>query len=105
VPSVKVSKQNKKRNFLFSLSPRWMSDITATTKIQQPRDQGCQIYIGATYQNGKNLPNDHKICKIDPMAIKYTNIIPTFSIARHSKIFGLKICDLATLRETRFHIK
>jgi hypothetical protein len=81
VPSVKVSKQNKKSNFLFSLSPRWMSDITATTKIQQPRDQGCQIYLEQTYQNGKkytkwpqNLQNIPKDCKIDPMAIKYTNI-------------------------------
>jgi hypothetical protein len=24
-------------------------------------DQGCQIFLGSTYQNGKNIPNGHKI--------------------------------------------
>jgi hypothetical protein len=34
--------------------------------------QGCQIFLDATYQNGKiYISNDHKI---NPMAIKYTNI-------------------------------
>jgi hypothetical protein len=23
------------------------------------RAQGCQIVVGTTYQNGKNMPNDH----------------------------------------------
>jgi hypothetical protein len=31
--------------------------------------QGCQIYLDSTYQNGENIPNDHKIC---PMAVNYT---------------------------------
>jgi hypothetical protein len=30
--------------------------------------QGCQIFLGTTYQNGKNIPNDHKIYQ---MAINY----------------------------------
>jgi hypothetical protein len=31
--------------------------------------QGCQIFLGTIYQNGKNLPNDHNMHKI---AVKYT---------------------------------
>jgi hypothetical protein len=23
--------------------------------------QGCQIFIGTTYQNGKNIPNNHQV--------------------------------------------
>jgi hypothetical protein len=39
--------------------------------------QGCQIILGATHQNGKNVPNDHKICipkirKIYQIAVKYS---------------------------------
>jgi hypothetical protein len=30
--------------------------------------QGCQIFLGSTYQNGKNIPNDHKIYQ---MAIQF----------------------------------
>jgi hypothetical protein len=26
--------------------------------------QGCQIFLATTYQNGKNIPNYHKISKI-----------------------------------------
>jgi hypothetical protein len=40
--------------------------------------QGCQIFLGATYQNGKNVPkwpqNIPNGCKIDEMSIKFTNI-------------------------------
>jgi hypothetical protein len=80
-------------------------------------DQDCQISLGTTYQNGKKLPNDHKmyqmtinitnlrknilICgKIYQMAIKYANIFhyiqdpPKFT---QSGILGLKIYHLATL--------
>jgi hypothetical protein len=28
--------------------------------------QGCQIFLGTTYQNGKNIPNDHKMYQMDP---------------------------------------
>jgi hypothetical protein len=31
--------------------------------------QGCQIFLGARYQNRKNVPNEHKIGQ---MVIKYT---------------------------------
>jgi hypothetical protein len=41
-----------------------------------PLLQGCQIFLGITYQNGKNIPNYHKIYQ---MPIKYT-------IASSSKI-------------------
>jgi hypothetical protein len=34
------------------------------------RKQGCQIFLGTTYQNGENIPNDHKMYKV---AIKFTN--------------------------------
>jgi hypothetical protein len=56
-------------------------------------DQGCQIYLGTTYQNGKNIPIDYKMyrmvknipfgCKTNKMALK----IPTSSIARTFKIY------------------
>jgi hypothetical protein len=39
------------------------------------RGRVCQIFLGATYQNGKNRPNDHKIgVPNGRMSIKYTNI-------------------------------
>jgi hypothetical protein len=43
--------------------------------------QGCQIFLGAIYQNGKNIPNDNKIYQ---MAVKRPNghKIYTPSIAR-----------------------
>jgi gamma-glutamyltranspeptidase len=33
--------------------------------------QGCQIFLGTTNQNGKNIPNDHKIYQL---ATKYTKM-------------------------------
>jgi hypothetical protein len=35
------------------------------------RTQGCQIFLGATYQNAKNIPYDLKIYQT---GIKYTNL-------------------------------
>jgi hypothetical protein len=32
-------------------------------------DQSCQIFLGTTYQSGKNMQNSYKIYQ---MAIKYT---------------------------------
>jgi hypothetical protein len=32
-------------------------------------DQGCQIFLDAIYQNGKNIPDDHKLYQ---MAVKYS---------------------------------
>jgi hypothetical protein len=53
----------------------------------QLRRLGCQIFLGSTYQNGKNTPDNHKTCtytkrpqnrpnglKIDQIVIKYTDI-------------------------------
>jgi hypothetical protein len=37
-------------------------------EAQGVADQGCQIFLGTRHQNGENVPNCHKICK---MAIKY----------------------------------
>jgi hypothetical protein len=34
--------------------------------------QGCQIFLGATYQMAMNIPNDSKIFR---MATKYNNIV------------------------------
>jgi hypothetical protein len=57
--------------------------------------QGCQILLGTIYQNGKKLPNDHKIyqvaiCKTYEMVVKYSKwpqILPTFNYPRPSKIY------------------
>jgi hypothetical protein len=32
------------------------------------KSQGCQMFLGTTYQNGKNIPNCHKL---NQMATKY----------------------------------
>jgi hypothetical protein len=48
--------------------------------------QGCQIFLGALYQNGEKIPNYHKIHQ---MSITYTHqmaVIPASSIAKPSKI-------------------
>jgi hypothetical protein len=63
----------------------WPSCTRLTERLACRPDQGCQIFLGTPYQNGENryqitinytkwpqnIPNG---CKIDPMAIKYTNI-------------------------------
>jgi hypothetical protein len=71
--------------------------------------QGCQIFLGPTYQNWKNIPNNPNICqmatkytnghRMDQMAIKYTKICHCKSLRNLPKImiFGFKICHLATL--------
>jgi hypothetical protein len=35
-------------------------------------EQGCQIFLVTTYQNGENVPNCSKIYKISLIAVKYT---------------------------------
>jgi hypothetical protein len=42
--------------------------FTIGTKISTG-SQGCQIFLGTTYQNGKTIPNN---LKISQMATKYT---------------------------------
>jgi hypothetical protein len=54
------------------------------------QEQGCQIFRGSIYQNGKNVPNAHKIYQI---AINYTEKpkwpqnMPASSISRPFKIY------------------
>jgi hypothetical protein len=51
--------------------------------------KGCQIFLGATYQNGGNVPDDHKTCQYLPLQdpSKFTQI----------GNLGLKMYHLATL--------
>jgi hypothetical protein len=76
--------------------------------------QGCQIFLGTTYQKGENIPNNlryskwlqnipnsRKINQMTvkwtkwPLSIKYTNIYPPKFT--QIGIFVLKICRLANL--------
>jgi hypothetical protein len=44
-----------------------LREQTALSKRKEPNQlsvQGCQIFLGTTYQNGKNVPNNHKIDQI-----------------------------------------
>jgi hypothetical protein len=43
--------------------------IRVTLWQEKHRNQGCQMFLATTYQNGKNIPNDQKM---NQMAIKYT---------------------------------
>jgi hypothetical protein len=38
--------------------------------------QGCQIFLGTTYQTGKKLPNDHEIYQIATKYAKWPQNIP-----------------------------
>jgi hypothetical protein len=40
--------------------------------------QGCQILLGTTYQNGKNIPNFHKTYQISTKHTKFPQNIPNF---------------------------
>jgi hypothetical protein len=83
---------NSRRNYLKN-SRRW---VRVPPGCAYGRfKQVCQIILGKTYQNGKNIPNHHKIHHI---ALQYTKgqyvkyfkwqqNIPTSSIPRPSKIY------------------
>jgi hypothetical protein len=88
--------------------------------------QGCQIYLVTTYQNGKNVPNNHKIYqisaifipngnkidqisqnttngnRIDPNGNKLCQPLPLQELLKFTQfgILGLKIRHLATLHVT-----
>jgi hypothetical protein len=52
--------------------------------------QGCQIRLGTTYQNGKNIPNIHNKRmpngrKIDQMSIKYCKR-PHLAVSGHFEV-------------------
>jgi hypothetical protein len=52
--------------------------------------QGCQIFLGTTYQKGENVPNYHKIIQNGPEpyqnVVKYSKYIKQY-IPRSSKIY------------------
>jgi hypothetical protein len=54
------------------------------------RGQGCQIFLGATYQNGKKIPewqqNIPNGSKIDEMSVKFTNIFYCKSLQNLPKL-------------------
>jgi hypothetical protein len=63
---VTLSNKNtiKKNNSQF----RFFSFCNASTKVSGMKwavlgagVQGCQIFLGTKYQNGENIPNNHKI--------------------------------------------
>jgi hypothetical protein len=54
------------RNKLCKFSSIWLAIPRHNFAIGK---QGCQIFLGTTYPNGKNIPNNHKIY---PMATNYT---------------------------------
>jgi hypothetical protein len=67
--------------------------------------QGCQIFLGTNYQNGKNIPNNHELYR---MTIKYNKRPSVHQIYHHLPlqdppkftqiwILGLKTNRLATL--------
>jgi hypothetical protein len=77
-----------------------------------PEKQGCQIFIGTTYQTGKNIPNSHKNTKWPQTNSRTYNRpnghmiyqpLPLQDPPKFTQILGLKICHLATLRESYFH--
>jgi hypothetical protein len=51
------------------------------------RIQGCQIFLCITYQNGKNIPNTHKICQITTEYTKWHQNTPN----------GRKIIQMSTV--------
>jgi hypothetical protein len=74
-------------------------------------EQGCHIFLSSRFQNGKNVPNDHKIYKIPTKYTKWSQKRPNgHKIYQHLslkdppkftqiRIFGLKIFHLATLEQ------
>jgi hypothetical protein len=64
----KVVVLNQSRNRWFD----WAKEISLIPRLlfsSPSPSQGCQIFLGTPYQNGKNIPNEHKIYQL---AIKYT---------------------------------
>jgi hypothetical protein len=57
---------NKKSSEIFLFRSPKSSDAI---KPGNSKNQCCQIFLGITYQNMENIPNDHILCQI---AIKYT---------------------------------
>jgi hypothetical protein len=94
----------------ISAGPR--DQLNSRFFIAPSQVQGCQIFLGARYQNRKNVPNEHTIYQ---MVIKYSkcplNVPNGHKIFQHFHIrdpeifsqigiFGLKTNHLATLVTT-----
>jgi hypothetical protein len=60
------------RSKISMLGPRRKKKKRVMTRrrFRDPHDQGCQIFLGACYQNRKNVPNEPKMFQ---MVIKYPN--------------------------------
>jgi hypothetical protein len=68
--------------------------------VAKTLNQGCQIFLGTTYQKGKIVPYTiQNVHKIGLMAIKYINLFHGKTPKKFPQIgiFGLKMCHLATL--------
>jgi hypothetical protein len=66
------------------------------TKGQLP-DQGCQIFLGTTNQNGKYIPNDQQIYQKATKYPEWPRNRPDTPKFTQVRIFGFKIYHLATL--------
>jgi hypothetical protein len=54
-------KRAKVKKLRFQIEERSLSRLLNPWLV----NQGCQIFLGTTYQNGKNIPNNHKIYLMD----------------------------------------
>jgi hypothetical protein len=96
--------------FLFENKPPG-NPVQKMSLLSEERSfQGCQIFLGKTYQNGKNytklpqnIPNVHKLfqmaVKYCILSLKYINIFHCKTPSNFTQIwiFGSKINHLATL--------
>jgi hypothetical protein len=60
-------------------------------RTPETRQRGCQIFLGPnqTYQNGKNIPNDHKLYKMAIQCKKWLQSAPNgHKICQHIPIKG-----------------
>jgi hypothetical protein len=74
--------------------------------------QGCQIFLATTYQNGENIPNEHKIYQMSTRCAKWPlhrlndhkldKYLPLQDPPKFTQIviFGLKTNHLATRLST-----
>jgi hypothetical protein len=92
-----------------NIGPRSHCSGELTASRKTGGQQGCQIFLGTTYQIGKifqitilygHIRNGGKI---DKMSIQYTNIFHRKALQKlpQNGIFVLKICHLATLEDRR----
>jgi hypothetical protein len=58
VISIKTQFLPKKWKEDFERERQWDKNFWV---VQTSWQQGCQILLGSRYQNGENIPNDHKI--------------------------------------------